>query len=308
MAHQGIGTFRANLNWNIVEPRRGLRDWSAPDRLVRRVALARMSLLPVLIGSPRFAARRRTFPPRSAAARRAWAVFVRDAVGRYGPGGRFWEENPDLPYRPARAWQVWNEPNFSHVWWGGNPDPRGYVSFVALTRRALQSRDRGARIVLAGIPEVLHRGRRTMYWFIRSVYRIRGSKRLFDVVAVHPYTSRARGVPYVVGRVRSIMRRAGDGRTPLWVTEFGWATGSPDGFLVTTPSGQAARLRSAYRGLLRIRRRHRVGLAAWFSWRDRAPAPGQSDWWGINTGLFQRDGEEKPAWQAYGDVTGAASR
>jgi len=45
-------------------------------------------------------------------------------------------------------------------------------------------------------------------------------------------------------------------------------------------------------------------MVVWFSWRDRAPEPGEDNWWAINTGLFDRAGNPKPAWQAFARVSG----
>jgi hypothetical protein len=299
MADEGVGAFRTNLLWHGVEPRRGVRDWSGSDETVRSVVTAGLSVSPVLLGSPRFAARQETFPPRTAHGRRAWAEFVRDAVARYGPGGRFWRENPDVPVRPLRSWQVWNEPNFP-PYWSGHPDVRQYVSFLRLTRQAVKARDPRATIVLAGLPEAVYRGRATRFPFIEGLYRIHGARRLFDVMALHPYSRNAARALRVVQRTRRIMDQHGDRRKPIWISEIGWATAGRSGdFILTSRRGQAAKLTATYRGLLRVRRRYRIGQVTWFSWRDRAPQPGEPNWWAINTGLFDRGGRPKPAWNAF---------
>lgn len=307
MARGGIGAFRTNILWQGVEPRRGVRDWTSTDDTVRRVLAAGMSVSPVLLGSPRFAARRASFPPDTRAGRRAWAQFVRDAVARYGPGGRFWRENPGLPSRPPRWWQVWNEPNFP-PYWRGHPDVREYVSFLRLTRQAVKARDPGARIVLAGLPEAVYRGRTTRFPFIEALYRIRGARGLFDAMALHPYSRDASRAVRVVQRTRHIMNQHGDRRKPIWITEIGWATAGITGdFIVTSRRGQADKLTATYRALLRLRRRYRIGNVIWFSWRDRAPQPNEGNWWAINTGLFDRRGRPKPAWDAFRGVTGASA-
>jgi exo-beta-1,3-glucanase (GH17 family) len=124
---------------------------------------------------------------------------------------------------------------------------------------------------------------------------------------VHPYASDPARVLRIVRNVRTQMAQGGDRRKPIWITEVGWATGGATGtFLVTSRAGQAARLRATYRLLLRARRRYRIGMAVWFSWRDRAPGPREGNWWGINTGLFKRNGTPKPAWRAYASVAGGS--
>ena len=299
----GIGTFRVNITWAAVEPERGARNWEPVDSDLARINRAGLRPLPVILGSPKFAAPTSTYPPRSNA-RRAYAAFVRDLVARYGPEGEFWDENPSLAYRPVRAWQVWNEPSFA-PYWNGRPNAREYVSFVRQTRTAIKSSDPGAGIVLAGLPDTEYQGKRNLLPYIRSIYRVRGASELFDVVALNAYAKDARSVVGVVRRVRGEMNRAGDRRTPIWVTETGWGSGGDGNNVLTrTPSVQASLLRSVYRALIAVRSRYRIGLVAWFSLRDRKPGAGEPNWWAIHTGLFDRAGREKPAWRAYRSITG----
>ena len=63
---------------------------------------------------------------------------------------------------------------------------------------------------------------------MRDLYRA-GAKPWFDTVAVHPFTNNRRSVRLtveqtleIVRRVRAQMRRRGDGRKPILVTEMTW--------------------------------------------------------------------------------------
>jgi hypothetical protein len=218
-------------------------------------------------------------------------------VARYGRNGAFWRANPGLPYRPITVWQMWNEPNFS-AYSNGRPSPRKYASLLKLGWKAVKGRDRRAQVALAGLPETS--GGVPMIRFLRGLYRIRGLKKYFDVVAIHPYARDQRGVLGAVIRARRIMNRGRDRRTPIWVTEVGWGTaGNGRRAFRTNSHGQARRLSSTFRTLLRARRRYRIGMVVWFSWRDRAKVPGEQNRWYIYTGLFRLDGSAKPAWTAY---------
>ena len=53
------------------------------------------------------------YPPKSNA---AFAAFARAIAARYGNDGSFWRDNPSIPRRPIRVWQVWNEPNAKSFW------------------------------------------------------------------------------------------------------------------------------------------------------------------------------------------------
>ena len=85
------------------------------------------------------------------------------------------------------------------------------------------------------------------------------------------------------------MRRRGDGRTPVWISELGWATGGGSPYFSTTPAGQAKRLGSAFRFVVRNRNRYRreqarlVQLA-----RPRGPS---SRGWEFYCGLFRLNGQ-----------------
>ena len=300
ISRAGTGSFRAVLVWGGVERSPGDRDWSSFDAVVERAARSRLSVLPVIAVSPRWASANPLHPPLSPAARGAFARFVADATARYRPRGRFWSENRALPYRPVRAWQVWNEPNLPAYW--GKPSARGYASLLRIAAKAVRSSDRGAKVVLAGLPETANGVPMSRY--LASLYRIRGLRRAFDVVAVHPYARDQRGVVAAVVRARRIMSRARDSRTPVWVTELGFASGGGRSPFASGPRGQATRLIRSYRELIRKRRRLRIGAAYWFSWRDTAPALGRSDWWALNTGLVNRRGAAKPALRAYRRAAG----
>ncbi len=297
MRSAGVTTLRDNLSWSVVEPTQGRRDWARYDGVFERAARAGITLVPVLVGSPSFAAPIPQYPPRDPY-RAAYAAFVRDAVARYGRGGAFWRERPDLPPWPVRSWQVWNEPNLG-VWWYGRPNVDQYISLLRLTRSAIRSRDARAQIVLAGMP-VTVRDTRAPY-YLRSLYRRPGVKRLFDAVAIHAFASSATGAVGVVARTREIMVRAGDPKTPIWVTELGWGSqpNATPPHLSTSEPTQAARLSKSLTTLARKRRLLGVERAFWFSWQDRALAKGERDWWAVNTGLFRVDGSAKPAWQVF---------
>jgi hypothetical protein len=141
--------------------------------------------------------------------------------------------------------------------------------------------------------------------YLRAFYRVRGIKNAFDGLGLHPYSPSPKGVVHWVREARRLMRSHGDGGTPIWVTEFGWATGglhlrrSP---YRATRRQQARKLARTYR--LFERRRAGLGLqsAFWFSFADYdAPGP---DYWTSREGLFTLAGSPKPSWYAYAQVAG----
>lgn len=305
MGKAHTGTFRFNLTWAFVEPKRGQRLWGQYDALVANAARNRMALLPVIYGSPSFAAKRVTYPPRSSSGKKALAAFIRDAVARYGPRGAFWKTHPSVPYKPIKAWQILNEPNFPAYWYG-KPNARQYVAIVKLARKAVHSRDKHGRIVLAGFPETANGVPASK--FLRSVYRVRGAKKAFDVVAIHPYARNAAGVVGAVKRARKVMRRYHDSRTQVWVTEVGWATAGKVSRRTkpfkTSKKGQASRLKSTFKAMGKYRKRYRIGMVVWFAYKDRPQGRGERNYWAINTGLFTKGGAAKPAWRTFAKLAG----
>ncbi len=165
---------------------------------------------------------------------------------------------------PIRSWQIWNEPNTS-TRWPIQPFAKTYLAMVSAARTAIRRVDPGAKVVLAGMPNYSWRD-------LETIYRVRGARRLFDVVAIHPYTAQPSGVITILRRARAVMKRYGDGRKPMIVSETGWPSSfghSPEHYpFDTTPQGQAKRL-SALMPLLAKNRRS-LGLLGFdvYTWAD----------------------------------------
>jgi hypothetical protein len=66
------------------------------------------------------------------------------------------------------------------------------------------------------------------------------------------------------------MRRRGDARKPLMLTEVSWSSGRGQSSFnygwETSESGQAARVRDALTALARERKRLRIGGVWWYTW------------------------------------------
>ena len=232
MVEAGIESVRIPIQWSHAQPYASWHDVPAedrsryvdvagvptifelPDRLIAAAATGRLRVLPVITTAPGWAAKKpgaHGSPPADA---RDYAVFMEAVVRRYGPGGSFWAGTPDLQRLSIRSWQVWNEPNLK-VHWDDSTWAPGYVALLRAARAAIRRADPGARIVLAGLPNRSFRD-------IAQIYRRRGARKLFDVAAVHSYTSHPSGVVKLLKLVRTTMRRYKDSRKPLMMTEFGW--------------------------------------------------------------------------------------
>jgi hypothetical protein len=276
LARSGARSVRVAFDWTRGQPAGpGAVDFAAYDPLVLATAREGLGLLPVLYSTPQWARAdpaNPASPPRDPA---DFARFLTAAVGRYGPRGSFWGEHPEVRRRPIRAWQLWNEPNLSGFW-SQQPFAPGYVRLLRAARSALRAADPGARAVLAGLPNG---------WdALRRIYRA-GGRRSFDAVAIHPYTARPTRLRRYLGVVRGVMRRFGDHRKPLWVTELSWPASKgkvrdPIG-IATDDRGQARRVRVGLMTLARARRRLRIERVYWYTWLSAESTSSVFDWSGL---------------------------
>ena len=298
MRRGGVGTVRVAFEGprlaSSADPL-----WAEYDALMAAAAREDIEVLPVLLGVP--GGRLQLKRPRSRPARMVWAHFVGLVARRYGRGGAFWAAHPELTPRPVTAYQVWNEPNLP-AYWRPAGDVAGYLRLVSLTRARLRAVDPRASIVLAGLPD--SKLGTPIPDYLRAIYAQPGSRKLFDVVALHPYAADAAGVLAKLNGVRAVMDRAGDRRTPIWITELGWATGGRPSPFRTTRAGQAARIDRSFRALIAARGRLRLQRLILFGLQDRTYREHESRWWGPRVGLFDITGRPKPAWQTFVGFTG----
>lgn len=298
-----VGTVRVAFDWSQIESHQGEYDFSTPDELVGEAAEHRVQVLPYVYGSPRWLSNDPARPPLDSARGRAgWAAFLRQLVLRYGPHGGFWASG--AARMPIHRWQIWNEPNFL-LFWRPRPSPAGYATLLRISARAIRNADSGAAIVTAGVAPV--EAGMLPWRFLAKLYRVPGVERDFDVVGLHPYSSSLRGLEYEIRQTRQVMARAGDGRTPLQLTEFGTASsGAFPNPYDKGLAGQALYLRQAFQLLLRKRSRWRIDGADWFTWRDGSAVDPHCVFCEY-AGLFDSSGRAKPSWHAYRRIVTGAS-
>jgi polysaccharide biosynthesis protein PslG len=266
MKATGVGSVKAEFTWSRIEPVRGRFAWTETDMLVGAAARRGLRLLPMVEDAPSWAAGpavgqefiRHPRDPED------YGRFLTALIGRYGPRGSFWRAHPSLPRRPVRAWEIWNEPQL-YYWW--KPPWRApYLRLLRAAHVAIKTADPGAQVVLAGLT--------FQSWKVLAGLYRSGAGGLFDVVSLHPYTSRPRDVVRTVRYVRRVMRRNGNADIPIWITELSWTSGkgrttgdsNQPNFLNSTPRGQARLLRRAYLDLAAARVRYRIGRVFWYTW------------------------------------------
>jgi polysaccharide biosynthesis protein PslG len=284
----GARWVRFDVKWELVEARRGVLDWSAPDRVVAAANARGLRVLATVTYAPDWA---RPGGSDNRIDADAYARFAAAAVRRYAPRG-------------VRHYELWNEPNV-RTFWEPFPSPAAYARLVKAAYPAMKAADpsitvlAGALAPVGGYNGPRCRGgvpRVNPIPFLRALYA-HGAGDSFDALSYHPYTD---GVPSgdhpcnawrqldaTTPSLRSVMEEAGDGDKPIWATEFGAHVAE------VGERRQAERLREA----MELWPRYEwAGPFMAYTYRvDFAP--------GFN--LVRNDWTRRPAWYAYRDAVAA---
>jgi hypothetical protein len=306
MQRAEVAITRVDVGWaSIEENGKGKINWGYVDRLDHLVegANARgIKLLLMFAETP------------------CWASSAPSRLKRDCEGA--WWERDVQNYAPKRAsdfadafawaverygdrvysWEVWNEPNQDYFF--RTDDPVGeYARMVRAAYPAAKRADPRPIIVAGSLSD-------SDFEFTDALYR-HGVKGHFDAWSVHPYSedrapldtdvesprySFAAGVP----AVRRVMRRHGDGGSPLWLTEFGWSTCDVRGRAAwencVNRDTQARYLRQSF---LKMRDWESVPVGIWFNLENTTHDDGDRVG---NYGLLTMGGSEKPAFDAFRSV------
>jgi len=297
MRSAGVQSERMEIAWDLAEPQQGQYDFALTDRKALAAARAGIDVLALIVRSPAWAARHPGEPFSSPRDPADYAAFAKVLVARYGPNGSLWAEHPEVPARPIRAWQVWNEPNLA-VYWAEQPFMRGYARLLNAADAAIKQADPGSTVVMAGLANFSWRD-------LERLFSKGGAKLHFDVAAVHPFSGRPSNAVKIVALNRKALNRHGAKGKPIWLTELTWSSAKGKKKKLTqnwetTEAGQALRLRQAYRLFVRARRALRLQRIYWYTWvtvdRD---SPNSFDYSGLRT--LRPDGSvvDKPAAAAF---------
>jgi hypothetical protein len=270
MARSGVESARLVFSWAAMQPTAGgPDDYRKTDERVGAAARHGIRVLPVVLYAPDWARRypdRQASPPEHPS---DYAAFTARLVQRYGPGGTFWTEHPELHALPIRQWQIWNEPNFDFYWY--TPEQGGwapeYAELLRQAKLAIRAVDPHAKIVLAGLADAS--------WRVLSRAYSGGIRGAFDVASINIFTGRPGFVMAAVRLNRRVLKAHHEPRKPIWVTEttFPAAKGQvppPDeGWQrrwYTTQSGMARRLTELYALGVKNARRLRLRRIYWYTW------------------------------------------
>jgi hypothetical protein len=281
MISSGVQSLRLPIDWASCQP---FKTWSQVppdardlfvsvggiptnftlvDQVVAESARRGVTLMPMILDAPRWDAVRAKGVVAIPRQNGPYARFVAALASRYGPNGTFWQGFSG-PVVPVRMWQIWNEPNIA-PFWPRQPFARRYVALLKAAHDALKKVDPGAKVILAGLPNYSWRS-------LQRIYAIPGARRLFDVVAVHPYTKTPQGVITILSFVRQVMNLAGDSNKPIVADEVSWPsslgkTVHNTGYdFATTEAGQARNIGKLLPMLAQKRRSLRLQGFYYYTW------------------------------------------
>lgn len=293
-AATGVQAVREDIGWAETEPQPGRYDWSHYDAVVRAASQAGLVVLPILDDAPPWAAPSKACLPSDPA---GYASFAAATVARYGPGGSYWQDNPDLPARPLVWYELWNEP------WNADchRDPAAYARLVVSTVSAGRAANPAARFLIGGDTFYDTDTGTRADWIAGMYAAVPDLGRYFDALSIHPYGGDPSvytpggdtdGQPGRLAQAHAELAAHGDGDKPLWVTEIGWSTCAGTSGCVTE-SQQASYLASFLRSSITTWRSY-VRAVFVYDLRDFAlnPRDNREAWFG----LLRPDLSRKPAW------------
>ena len=288
--------LRQFARWDELEPQPGEFDWSGWDALVEQLrAFPELELVVVLMNSPAWA--RNQHPTRALTATAppadldSFAQFVSQFAARY---------SGEIDY-----YQVWDEPNLDDAWGSLDPRPAEYIALLETARQAILRNDSTATIIAAALAPTTETSGQNIsdIRYLQALYD-HGARDLMDIVAGKPYGFEHSPLDRRVDEsllnfsrliaLREIMLANGDGKKPLWASNFGW-NALPPGWQgdesIWEDVSQEQQIAYTRQAIQRARREW-AWLGAMFLQHWQPAAPPTSAQWGL--ALVQPDGSASP--------------
>jgi hypothetical protein len=222
IAAQGVQVVRSDAPWTTIEPSfPGALDFQwqfgPTDAWVRALASENLRWQPILDYNNWWA--------NAASDPSDFAAYAQQVALRYGPGGTFWTQNPQLPYLPVQIFEVWNEE-------GSEPyyiSPADYGPLYSATHDAIHDVDPTASVDVGGLAddsESFYSNDDYPSWYVTRMLDSDPSLvGHVDGFALHPYGTTATDVIEWLNEFRYILDGLGESSAPIDITEFGWVTG-----------------------------------------------------------------------------------
>ena len=290
----GMKVARTDAMWAYVQPQATSpllgASWSETDRRMAALAAHHIAWQPVLDYTPKWQQTVSGDDKSAPKSNDAFAQFASAFAARYGQGGSFWSQHPELPYLPVRGYEIWNEEN--GTFWTPQPDPSDYADLFVRTADAIHGSDPGATVIVGGLVE-------DGGAFLRSMFSSRPDLAgRVGAVAYHPYAGTVDGVMASIDRLESTLAQLGQASLPVYVTEVGWigsGTSVANPLVLSDPSRATSMSELVERIAASRVGDHLAGLTPYTFWTPEQNPADFEDWYG----LWHADGSATPAGDAY---------
>jgi hypothetical protein len=304
MTAAGVQSWRVEFAWDLIEGQPGRYDWAATDRKVLAAARQGIDVLGLAVRAPAWANAGSADPFMPPARPADYGGYLGALIARYGPSGSLWSEHPEVPLRPVRSWEIWNEPNLKE-YFRKQPFARPYAALLRAAYPAVKAADPGATVLMASMANYSWRD-------LAKLLKAPGPKLRFDAAGAHPFSGRPSNALKIVRLNREALDRRGYRKVPMWLTELTWSSAKGKKTPLTqnwetTEPGQAQRLREIYRLLLRDRHKLKLARVFWYTWAtvDNG-SPNSFDYSGLRAALPGGGFRDKPALSAFRTVVKTA--
>jgi polysaccharide biosynthesis protein PslG len=233
----GFTWQKSLFQWKLIEPQKGVFNWTEPDRVVRESNALGINIIARVDFQPSWARgdAAHNGPPERYS---DYGDFIFALVDRYKEGS---------PYGTVAAVELWNEPNISREW-GNQVISRGsaadYVRLMCIGHEAAKRASPQVVTISAGLSPTgtLNEFAADDTVFLQWMYDA-GARSCFEVLGAHGAGYKAPpsigpdelardrtwgGHPSFgfrrVEQLRDIMVRNGDGQKQVWLLEFGWTS------------------------------------------------------------------------------------
>jgi hypothetical protein len=220
----GATLARSDALWEATEPApptAGVHryQWSFDDSIASALAAHGLRWLPIIDYSAPWAGstpRQDHSPPARVG---DYAAYAAAFASRYGVGGSFWRQHPELPAQPVDTIEIWNEPD-NPGFWSPGPDAGRYDELYLGARVAIAAVNPSVRVIVGGLTAPAR--------FLPAMLAARPDLRgHVDGIAIHPYAGNPLAVLARIRAARHVLRALGLAAVPLYVTEVGWTTEPP---------------------------------------------------------------------------------
>jgi hypothetical protein len=201
----------------------GTYNWQSDEQLATSAATARLRWYPFIAYGPDGPGVTDAMAPPLHL--QDYADYAGWFAHRFGRGGSFWAERPELPQLPVTTYEIWNEENAVPFWHPQDDAPERYADLYMAARDAIRAIDPSATVVVGGLALGQLGEATDEIEFLKRMFAHRPDLRgNVDAVGLHPYQSTVADVLARIAKFREALDQLAGPQVPIEVTEVGWSS------------------------------------------------------------------------------------